>query len=302
MTHERVSQPGELAPTQVSRFQNWAVGFYNAPGGYTIRQVWKDPDHPIAAAFPDGTVSIKLLFTQASVKEVPYLKNSKEWQAHIYDSIAIPTNAFLPRSIQTVRLLQIDVAVRDSRVNDRSGWVFGTFVYNGYQPGKTPWERMVPVGLMWGNDDNLTIAKQRSGQVPVETVINPGPEVPFEHLGYAGRLCGPVDNPLSSCLSCHSTAQTPATDIVPPRKVLVDSDDWLRWFRTIPTDVSFTKDATPLGYSLQLAVGFQNYQDWRRLVETIGGPRSKRNARPRAMGGREEPKKVCPVSREALQE
>jgi len=273
LTSERVSQPGELAPTQVSMFQNWAIGMYNASGGYTIGKVWKDPDHPSAASFPNGTVTVKLLFTQASVAEVPYLKGSKEWQAHIYQSVAIPTNAALPRTIQTVRLLQIDVAVKDSQVGDKSGWVFGTFIYNGDRPGKTPWERMVPVGLMWGNDEGLTIAGQRAGRVPKETIINSGPELPFQHLGYAGRLNGPVDNPMSSCLSCHSVAQSPANaaTIVPPREVLVDSPEWLQWFRTLPSDVPFTKGATPLGYSLQLAVGLGNYQEWKNQSETKGG-------------------------------
>jgi hypothetical protein len=294
LTHERVSQPGELAPTQVSRFQNWAISIYNASGGYIIGQIWKDPENPSAAAFPEGTVSVKLLFTQASVAEVPYLKGAKEWQADIYQSVAIPTNPILPRSIQTVRLLQIDVAVRDSRADDTTGWVFGTFIYNGDRPGTTPWEKMVPIGLTWGNDETLTIARQRSGQVPRETIINPGPEVPFQHLGYAGRLAGPVDNPMSSCLSCHSTAQWPNVAIVPPRNALVDSEAWLKWFRTIPTDVPFSENAIPLGYSLQLAVGLENYKEWRDQTETGGGFRSHTDEK-------EKPKKYL-LSREALQD
>ena len=79
LTHERVSQPGELAQTQTGMFQNWAVGMYNAPGGFILGQVWSDHNNPNpkAARFPDGTVSCKLLFTQATVDQVPYLKNSK---------------------------------------------------------------------------------------------------------------------------------------------------------------------------------------------------------------------------------
>ena len=37
-----------------------------------------------------------------------------------------------------------------------SGATFGTFIYNGNAPGATPYERMVPVGLMWGNDPGVT--------------------------------------------------------------------------------------------------------------------------------------------------
>ena len=36
-----------------------------------------------------------------------------------------------PRAVLSVRLLQIDVAVKDDRVSDMTGWVFGTFVYGG---------------------------------------------------------------------------------------------------------------------------------------------------------------------------
>lgn len=93
LTHERVSEPFELSPTQTSRLQNWAVGLYNAPGGYVLGRVWRDPENPdpTAARFQPGTVSIKLLFTQASLDQVPYLKGSKEWDAYIYREIATPT-------------------------------------------------------------------------------------------------------------------------------------------------------------------------------------------------------------------
>ena len=311
LTHERVSQPGELAPTQVSMFQNWAVGAYNAPGGYVIKQVWCDPDNPVDAAFQDGTVSVKLLFTQANDKQVPYLSGAKEWQAYIYSTIAIPTNAVLSRKIDTLRLLQIDVAVRDTQVDDTTGWVFGTFVYNGDLPGKDPWHKMVPVGLAWGNDDDLTIAKQRGGQVLKQSIINTGPELPFQHLGYAGRLDGPVDNPISSCLSCHSTAQWPPEQLVPPVKtadnkpIVFDSPEWMRWFRTIRTGVPFSNNAIPLGYSLQLSSGLQNYHDWLQQQSSQGGFKSEES------GGRLEvvttpsanaKVRTCPVSREGLRQ
>src|SRR5580698_1035266 len=65
LTFERMSLPLELAPQQTATLQNWAVGMYNAPGGYTFGHVWANPLSPNAAAasFPPNTVSIKLLFT-----------------------------------------------------------------------------------------------------------------------------------------------------------------------------------------------------------------------------------------------
>ena len=46
LTKERTSAAGDLGPAQVNRHDNWAVGFYNARGGFTLGQVWKDPTHP----------------------------------------------------------------------------------------------------------------------------------------------------------------------------------------------------------------------------------------------------------------
>ena len=46
MTKERPSRPGELSPAQTAGHDNWAVGFYNARGGFTsIRGDWR----PLAA-------------------------------------------------------------------------------------------------------------------------------------------------------------------------------------------------------------------------------------------------------------
>jgi hypothetical protein len=274
LTYEREARPGELSQRQTSVFQNWAVGIYNGPGGYVIGKVWKDAENPDleSARFPDGTVSIKLLFTQAPVDQVPYLKASKEWDAYIYLTTTIPPDAQGSRMVASLRLLQVDLAVRDSRADETTGWVFGTFTYNGEINGRTPYDRLVPVGLMWGNDPRVTVAMVRNGTTLKETRINPSTDLPFQHLGWAGRLNGPVDNPISSCLSCHSCAQWPAADpIVPPRTAKPDAIEWMRWFRNIRADEPFTNGSRSLGYSLQLAVGIQNFYAWREVSITKGG-------------------------------
>ena len=249
LTGERSSRPHELAPTQTGSFANWAVGFYNAPGGYVIGQVWKNPNspNPAAAVFPDGTVACKLLFTTATVAEVPYLQNSFAWQANA------STTSGGPRSIQTVLLLQVDVAVRDSRASTTTGWVFGTFVYDGNAIGATPWDRLTPVGLMWGNDPTVTEATKLSTTHLIESFINPAVGPP-QHLGRAGRLDGPVDNPNSSCLSCHSTAEWQSLS-----NTLPDATDTMRWFRNIKTTTAFDPGQRSLGYSLQLALGIERF-------------------------------------------
>jgi len=249
LTGERSSRPHELAPTQTGSFANWAVGFYNAPGGYVIGQVWKNPNspNPAAAVFPDGTVACKLLFTTATVAEVPYLQNSFAWQANA------STTSGGPRSIQTVLLLQVDVAVRDSRASTTTGWVFGTFVYDGNAIGATPWDRLTPVGLMWGNDPTVTEATKLDTTHLIQSFINPAVG-PRQHLGRAGRLDGPVDNPKSSCLSCHSTAEWQSLS-----NNLPDATDTMRWFRNIKTTAAFDLGQRSLGYSLQLALGIERF-------------------------------------------
>jgi hypothetical protein len=96
--------------------------------------VLDNSDHPDPNAFkqfPEGTVSIKLLFTEAAdTTEVPYLVGSKEWDAYIYDKIEPPINPNGVRKVKKIRLVHVDIAVCDSRNDAVTGWVFGTFTYN----------------------------------------------------------------------------------------------------------------------------------------------------------------------------
>lgn len=216
---------------------NSAVGFYNAPGGEAIRKMWANHGAPNAdlAQMPEGTVGAKVLFTTPPVSEVPFLAGSPEWDAYVYadpnDTNPGPTS---PRAVMKVRLLQIDIAVKDSRAKE-TGWIFGTFVYGG-GPGGQPgsgWFNVAPVGVMWGNDPGY------SGTGPLtQTWLNP--EVHMPHVGYQGRLNGPVDNPISSCMSCHATAELPQGTMVPPR-----GSDPAPWFQNIKSGTPFGKVFRP---------------------------------------------------------
>jgi len=94
LTRERNSSPNELYPSQTNVIQNWAVGFYNPIGAYTFGQVWADTNNLKIddVSFPEGTVTAKLLFTSASLTEVPYLNGSLEWQANIHTAVSGTTN------------------------------------------------------------------------------------------------------------------------------------------------------------------------------------------------------------------
>ena len=84
----------------MNSYQTWAVAYYNEPGGYTVGQVWADPNAPNKdlADFPEGTVCFKLLLTETPVAEAPYLENSLTWTANIfvpYDAVSY-THLTLP--------------------------------------------------------------------------------------------------------------------------------------------------------------------------------------------------------------
>jgi hypothetical protein len=259
LTRERTSEPGDLHSSQTHYWHNYAIGFYNAPGGYVIGRVWADHGMPDSsqASFPEGTVAAKLLFTTASVAEVPYLRGSPEWTGYVYaNPNTLRPNLGDPRALMKLRLLQIDIAVKDSRVAATTGWVFGTFVYGGGLTGKPGqgWANVQPVGLMWGNDPTY------SGSGPLtETVLNP--QVLLPHYGWQGRLNGPVDNRASSCLSCHSTAQDPQAKMMP-----LAGDDPRHWFRNIRSGQPFDPGARSLDYSLQLSTGIANFREAQKLA------------------------------------
>ena len=263
LTRERDSKPYELSPAQTDFKQNWAIGIYNAAGGFVIGQVWHDTNNPdvTKAKFPFGTVCGKLLFTEADTISEPYLKGSPIWMANIHVNV----NEKTKKTIKPLQLLQFDIAVRDPRANDEAGWVFGTLIYDSASPSSDPWHRMIPAGLMWGNDNNITPADIKNGSTLKQSFINPFFKDKFK-FGWAGRVNGPVDNPQSSCISCHSTAQYPMlSNQAPDDKATVAES--LHWFRkTIKSGESFTNGAVSLDYSMQLAKGIERFYMYKALI------------------------------------
>ena len=252
MTKERPSRPGELGPAQTAQHDNWAFGFYNERGGFTIGQVWSDPAHPDPrkAIFPSHTVTCKLLFTTTPIAEAPFLAGSLEMEADI--NRATGTGA-RPK----LRLLQIDVAVKDSGANSTTGWVFGTFQYEkAASASMNWWEHMVPVGLMWGSD----VTKLKAGMPTTEEWINTARGQKL-HLGRQNLvLNGPVDNPLASCTACHGFAQVPKVNSpspsIPRVPSVTDTGSALDpYFTNVKAATAFSTDYLSVDYSLQLQLG-----------------------------------------------
>ncbi len=303
LTRERSSRAHELHPFQGTRWQNWAVSMYSPRGGYTLGKVWKTQDglpDPRQATFPDNTVSFKLLFSSASDAEVPYLKGSFPWTANINPVPAPAMGTPFERVDQPMRLLQVDVAVKDPRVGNETGWIFGTFIYDGSRSEVSSFDRLVPVGLVWGDDSTEKRLLDQDGSFlnPFlrESAINPELIEPplatppgsnwsnrafMRHYGLGGRLNGPVDNPTSSCISCHGRAGTRLIDSpsdlkagmpMPILTKTANKADQIAAFDTLfsrirpnsqlvsaPVDGEGLVTFVTVDYSLQISQGIRNF-------------------------------------------
>jgi hypothetical protein len=280
--------PQQLAPTQLGKDGNYsvyAITLVNEFAGYTLGKMWADPDNPdpratdarFGGGFPHGTVFAKLLFTDApqGTDKIPYLENPLQWKAYITENF----NTSSTRKVTPVNLLQMDIAVRDPNADgeELTGWVFGTFVYNGQLNQPNKFMNLVPVGLMWGNDPqdrtNTTnpypFTETKVNPALKETVIFASNELPPQHLGWNGRLNGPADLNDTSCMSCHITAQYPQlTSLVPPTSVpdgtpnppaAGGTDEWMKWFQNIRCATSMDERAYSTDFSFQVAISLQNF-------------------------------------------
>jgi hypothetical protein len=271
MTTERWSRPKELHALQTDWERNWAVGIYNDRACYGFGQIWKDPTFPKTKdfSFPDGSLGVKMLFTTSEPANVPFLTGSKEWRVAANDD----------GSTIIMRLLQIDFSVKDKR--SPNGWFFGTFMYDATHPGNTPYDRLVPVGLIWGSDAGLTAtAYLEKAAVAKESWINPAVAdrfyaLPRQNLGLFGRANGPVDNPKSACISCHqraldwggavlpNTPQAKEADLLLPDVPYDPYDDEAinAYFHDIGSNSPVAK-AQSLDYTLQVSKGIAEFRAW----------------------------------------
>lgn len=289
LTRERATPRFELHQSQDVPLENWAVGMYNAAGGFTIGQVWNADESspsPGNAKFPEGTCTFKLLFTDGEISKVPFLKGTFEWDANIYANAGSQKK----RVNRRVRLLQIDIAVKDDRATE-TGWVFGTFMYDASAKGKTPWEKMVPVGLSWDDDsENSSLINKpgaflnsslKGSYINVKLIEDSTRkyknEAYMRHHGLGGRLNGPVDNLISSCISCHGRAGTfkrylPFNDSsgfpmsmanFRLTRATFTVEEFKKYFSTIQGNShALTVDNieyVTTDYSLQLSAGIRNY-------------------------------------------
>jgi hypothetical protein len=286
--------PLQLGPDQKGKDGNYsiyAITLVNDLAGYTLGKMWADPERPDprvtdarwGGGFPVGTVFAKLLFTDApqGTDKVAFLENPLSWNAYITDNFQTSTK----RSVHKVNLLQMDIAVRDANAEGPglTGWVFGTFVYNGQLNKKNKFMNLVPVGLMWGNDPQDR-TNTTNPFPPTRTQVNPklkqtvifaGKDLPPQHLGWNGRLNGPADLNTTSCMSCHITAQYPQITSLVPDGAVPDGgkappqpaswDQWMKWFQNIPQGTSMDPRSYSTDYSFQVSMSLTNFYKFQQI-------------------------------------
>ena len=170
LTQEAQVQLKQLAWTQTyTGGQTFAVGFFNDFAAYTIGQIWKDHNNPDLSKgpFPENAVICKILFVDVPFDQVPCLNPPLHWRAYVPPLYTSPPTT--PRVFKQLSLIQMDLMVRDRR--SPVGWVFGNFQYNGATNHKNLWENLVPLGIQWGNDPDIT--DNTSNPQPVATQRNP---------------------------------------------------------------------------------------------------------------------------------
>ncbi|MHA4809127.1 hypothetical protein ACX0G9_13520 [Flavitalea flava] len=301
LAKEAPISPYQLSPQQKNPGQVYALGFYNDFAGHILYKMWNpstDPD-PMATqapkgGFPQGTVIFKLLYTELDSTDVPYLKNPYAKLAYITPTFGDSAN----RIVKTVNLIQMDIMVKDKAADKYgTGWIFGNFCYNGnLNNGKTMKERvknLVPVGIQFGDDPNYTtnwinpypVIKTMINDTLKETFINTSGDLPLQHLGWGGRLDGPVDLNTCSCMSCHATGEFPQyAPLVPEEafigdtlpngsmKYLTQTNDpaWKRYFRNLKCGTAYDPAlATSTDFSLQVSLALGYYWEWKNNL--IGG-------------------------------
>lgn len=222
LTQERDMKASTLIPVfrNATAGTNWGVAYFNAAGCKTLEEVFGSVNNPkevpnwsAGGQFKDGTMITKILFTTA---DFPELEGAYQWKANV----SLPGST--SRSVRTVRHIQMDIAVRDSKLGgvdaDLQDWAMAGYYYDpnyDYEIHMKPYVkmenplkdipdlppellRMRPMGVQSGFD---------SPSKTTDSIIFPGA---FAN-GSGGRLNGPADNPRSSCMGCHGQAGTSAS-------------------------------------------------------------------------------------------
>lgn len=261
----------------------YVLVLYDSTAAYTVGQIWGKTGEKVnlandAAQFKEGSVIVKLAFSNINAPEWPVMEGAQNLS--VFDTISTGENPETGYQVRKVSFFQMDVIVKDSMTAPKTGWVYSTFVYDQRVQGSF-WDQMVPLGAMWGNDPEVISPLTPPYPKLYETVINPdAPEYSTETLGWGGRLSGPNDGAvaqeavdintgkvykniaLSSCMSCHSPAQDKFESFLLPGPFPTSdtlfvytpgSSEWNLWFRDNYGNVPFDSGQVAMDYDMVMA-------------------------------------------------
>ncbi len=208
-----------------AQFNTHVVTYYDARAAASLAAVWgataMNPNVQTAnTQFAEGSIVVKAAVFASEDPSQPLgwwdaMTGAQVWKLYVPLGGVDPAP---PPQVLPGYVAQFDIIVKDSQSSPKTGWVFMTLVYDPSAPGDI-WDKMVPLGVQWGNDPQATAA----GMPLNENWINPlAPLYSRQTLGWGDRLSGPNDGarndiavngvvmknaPDSGCMSCHSTSQ-----------------------------------------------------------------------------------------------
>ncbi|HLP88345.1 MAG TPA: hypothetical protein VK184_07125 [Nostocaceae cyanobacterium] len=253
--------------------------YYNDIAGYTLGKMWgdtaKNPDLS-NSQFQEGAIIIKVAVTTALPEDWSPLEGAAKWELYApLDNQNWKNATFFDTSV-----FQFDIIVKDTKTAPKTGWVFATLTYDKEAPGDA-WDRLVPLGAMWGNDPDINSAINPNAILRENSINAIALLYATETLGYGGRLSGPNDgavvqnaqvagNPdqtlararVSSCLSCHGVAEWPMKSFLLPGFIDQNSNleiytpgstDFNNWFQDRPGNVPQDPGTIALDYDMNIA-------------------------------------------------
>jgi len=281
-------------------FTTYVLTYYDRTAANTLTTLWGQtamkPNITTAATqFMENSIVVKAALTTANADVWPAMQGALQWP--LYITVNATTGNHKTPQVDNTSLMQFDVVVKDTQSAPKSGWVFATLVYDKDAPGKDIWDKMVPLGAMWGNDPDVNSAKDPKATLK-ENWINPkAPGYSTATLGWGGRLSGPNDGalndaafvtpggtkkvqntPSSSCLSCHGVAEWSMksfllpTTTLPPKVLDNDylvmwtpgSPQWMRWFQSRPGNKPQDPGTVALDYDMVFA--FKSLPAWQKAT------------------------------------
>lgn len=289
-----------FAPSGLTKdFTTYVLTYYDRRAAYTLHKLWGKtalrPDlRTQAGQFPEGSIIVKAAFTTANGDVWPAMQGALHWPLYITTN-ATTGNHKTPQ-LNAASLMQFDIIVKDTKSAPQTGWVFATLVYDKDAPGHDVWDKMVPLGAMWGNDPEANSSKSPAPELKQNWINPAAPAYAKMTLGWGGRLSGPNDGalndavigsrtgrkvanlPSSSCMSCHGVAEWPMksfllpTKTMPPRVVdhnyLVmwppGSQEWMRWFQSRPGTKPQDQGTVALDYDMIFA--FKALPAWQKAT------------------------------------